>query len=234
MRILILAALFIFALQVNAQTIKTVEKISWYGQAAVRIDNDGQKIFIDPYHLPGKDEADVILITHSHGDHLSIEDIRKIYNKNTTFYCPADCEAILRENDLGPVTIVQPGDILLINGTKVLTVPMYNVEKTNYHPKENNWCGYIVDVGGVKVYHAGDTERIPEMKEIDCDIAMLPLGQTYTMNSVEEAEHAALDTGAEIAIPIHYGMYEGTKDDAQKFKELLEGKIQVILLEQIK
>jgi L-ascorbate metabolism protein UlaG (beta-lactamase superfamily) len=91
--------------------------------------------------------------------------------------------------------------------------------------------GYIVEIDGVKVYHAGDTERIPEMKNIDCDIALLPLGQTYTMNSVEEAAEAALDTGAEVAIPIHYGMYEGTKEDAEKFKELLDGKMKVVILE---
>ena len=69
------------------------------------------------------------------------------------------------------------------------------------------------------------------MKNLNCDIVLLPLGQTYTMNSVEEASEAALDTGAEIAIPIHYGMYEGTKEDAVKFKELLEGKMEVVILD---
>ena len=130
------------------------------------------------------------------------------------------------------IITVSPGDKIEVKGTEITAVPMYNVIKTNYHPRENDWTGYILNVDGVKVYHAGDTERIPEMKGLDCDIVMLPLGQTYTMNSVEEAAAAALDTGADIAIPIHYGMYEGTVEDAARFKELLTGKMQVVILEQ--
>ena len=99
------------------------------------------------------------------------------------------------------------------------------------HKRNDDFAGYILTVGQSRIYHAGDTERIPEMKNIDCDIALLPLGQTYTMNSVEEAAEAAMDTGAEIAIPIHYGMYEGTKEDALEFKELLDGKIKVVILD---
>jgi L-ascorbate metabolism protein UlaG (beta-lactamase superfamily) len=108
-------------------------------------------------------------------------------------------------------------------------VPAYNVVKTNYHPKGNKWVGYILTIDGVKIYHAGDTERIPEMQEFTCDIVMLPLGQTYTMNSVEEAAEATLDVQAKIAIPIHYGMYEGTVEDAKKFQELLKNKVQVVI-----
>jgi L-ascorbate metabolism protein UlaG (beta-lactamase superfamily) len=107
------------------------------------------------------------------------------------------------------------------------------VVKTNYHPKENNWIGYIIDVDGVLVYHAGDTERIPEMRNMIVDIALLPLGQTYTMNSVEEAAEAAIDINPSIAVPIHYGMYEGSVEDALKFKELLAGKVEVVILEPV-
>jgi len=136
MRTIFLATLLAIVTQTSAQPMKAVEKITWYGQAAIKIDNDGQKIFIDPYQLKETDEADVILITHSHGDHLSIEDIKKVYTKNTSIYCPEDCEAKLLEHDLGPVTIVRPGETLMIDGTAVSTVPMYNVVKTNYHPKK--------------------------------------------------------------------------------------------------
>ena len=209
---------------------QTTEKITWYGQAAVKIDNDGQIIFIDPYHLISEDKADVILITHSHGDHLSIADIKRISDNETRFVCPDDCGKFLQEEGYENILIVSPGEKVTIDGTEIEAVPMYNMVKVNYHPAENGWTGYVIDVKGTRVYHAGDTERIPEMKDINCDIALLPLGQTFTMNSVEEAAEAALDTGAEIAIPIHYGMYEGSKEDAQQFKKLLEGKIQVVIL----
>ncbi len=220
--------------QSNAQSSKVIKDITWYGQAAVSIQNGDQKIFIDPYELPIDDEADIILITHSHGDHLSIADIKKVSKSGTTIVCPNDCRADIENAGYKNIVTVTPGDIIKIDGTEILAVPMYNVVKTKFHPKENKWCGYIIDIKGVKIYHAGDTERIPEMKDMECDIALLPLGQTYTMNSVEEAAEAALDTGADIVIPIHYGMYEGTKEDALKFKSLLSGKLEVVILEAAK
>ena len=103
----------------------------------------------------------------------------------------------------------------------IQTVPAYNIVK-NFHKKESDYLGYIINFDGIKVYHTGDTERISEMKEVDCDIILLPLGQTYTMNSVEEAAEAVKDTKAIIAIPIHYGLYEGTLEDALKFMAILE------------
>ena len=234
MKTIILLFLLAIMHQANSQPMETIEKISWYGQAAIKIENDGQLIYIDPYQLPETEKADVILITHSHGDHLSIEDIKKIITPLTQIICPHNCADALNGLSVLEIIKVSPGDIVAVNETEISAVPMYNVVKTNYHPAENLWTGFIVNVGGVKIYHAGDTERIPEMKDIDCDIVLLPLGQTYTMNSVEEAAEAAMDTGAEIAIPIHYGMYEGTKEDALKFKQLLEGKVEVIILEPIR
>jgi L-ascorbate metabolism protein UlaG (beta-lactamase superfamily) len=112
-------------------------------------------------------------------------------------------------------------------GIRIETLPAYNIKKTQFHPRSAGHVGYVLTIDGVRIYHAGDTERIPEMKELNCDIALLPLGQTYTMNSVNEAAQAALDTKAKIAIPMHYDMYEGTPQDAERFKKLLEGKVRV-------
>jgi len=117
-----------------------------------------------------------------------------------------------------------------IKGLAIESVPAYNIQKTRFHPKKNNWLGYIITIDGIRIYHVGDSERIPEMKKLQCDIAFVPLGQTYTMNSVEEAANAVLDVGASIAIPIHYGLYEGTGDDAIEFQKLLNGKVKVIIL----
>jgi len=123
---------------------------------------------------------------------------------------------------------VTPGQKLTLGGVEIETVPMYNVVKNN-HPRALNYVGYVVNVGGVRVYHGGDTERFPEMKTFTADVAMLPLGQTFTMNSVQEAADAALDVRARIAIPIHWGLAEGTLADANQFATLLRDRMDVFV-----
>jgi len=206
-----------------------VKNIHWMGQAAVKVDAGNKVIYFDPYQIKEQDKADIILISHSHGDHLSKGDISKVTTENTVIIAPKSCESDLSSVKKAKLLLSEPGFKETVGGITIEAVPAYNVDKTNFHPKANNWVGYIITVDGVRIYHAGDTERIPEMKNFSCDIAMLPLGQTYTMNSVEDAAKAALDVKAKIAIPIHYAMYEGTKADAEKFKALLEGKVAVVI-----
>ncbi len=208
-----------------------IDRIYRYSQSAVKIETDGKIIWIDPYKLPDdEDKADYIFITHSHFDHLSFEDIEKIATDKTRIFAPYDCIPKLADAGYKKFTSVAPGtkddvdDNILVEA-----VPMYNIHKTTYHPRGNKWVGYILTIEGQRIYHAGDTERIPEMKDITCDIAFLPLGQTYTMDSIEDAAEAALDVNAKIAIPFHYGLYEGKNEDAIKFKELLEGKVEVVI-----
>lgn len=207
-----------------------LEKIQWYGQAAFRIPMEERSVYIDPLNLPeDAPKAAMIFITHGHGDHLSKKDIQQIADENTTLIAPSSCVEQIKELGLSHFHLVNPGDSLEIDGIEFIAVPAYNVKKTQFHPKKNNWVGYILNIDGIKIYHAGDTERIPEMKNFQCDIAFLPLGQTYTMNSVEEAVEAAEDINPKIAVPMHYGLYEGTEKDAITFKKLLEGKIQVVI-----
>jgi L-ascorbate metabolism protein UlaG (beta-lactamase superfamily) len=208
-----------------------VNNIHWLGQATVKISTPGKIIYIDPYQIKKTDQADMVLITHSHGDHLSPEDIAKVSSDTTIIVAPEDCLKQLKKFDPDRTMVSQPGLKKQFKDITIEAVPAYNVIKTNFHPKTNNWVGYIITLNGIKIYHAGDTERIPEMKNIKCDIAMLPLGQTYTMNSVNEAAKAALDVNARVAIPIHYGLYEGGESDAREFKELLKNKIRVIIKE---
>ena len=209
---------------------KMLEKMHWSGQASWRIETGKQNIYIDPLQLSKNSaKADIIFITHSHGDHLSGKDIKLIATDSTILIGPKSCADKLNETGLSTIKLVSPGDTLNVSGLPVIAVPAYNVKKTQFHPKENKWVGYILDINGIKIYHSGDTERIPEMKTFDCDIALLPLGQTYTMHSVQEAAEAALDINPTIAIPMHYGMYEGKTEDAEKFRELLKGKIEVII-----
>ena len=195
--------------------------IKWLGQSTVKIDYKEITIYIDPFQLKSKDSADLILITHDHFDHLSLDDIRKISKPDTKFIIAKACEKSLREAGYSNLQTVFPGEKINFKELVIRTVPAYNIVK-NFHKKESDYLGYIINFDGIKVYHTGDTERISEMKEVDCDIILLPLGQTYTMNSVEEAAEAVKDTKAIIAIPIHYGLYEGTLEDALKFMAILE------------
>jgi L-ascorbate metabolism protein UlaG (beta-lactamase superfamily) len=184
-------------------------------------------IYTDPNSITTKDTADVILISHSHGDHFSPADIDKITGPNTVIIAPQD---VNYTGTHGKRVILKPGEVYTAFGCiSIKAVPAYNIVKTQYHPKDKNWVGYVITVNGVSIYHAGDTERVPEMKDITCDIAMLPLGQTYTFDDVSEAVEAAKDAKAKIAIPMHFGLYEGTAEDAVKFKNLLDGVIPVVI-----
>jgi len=204
--------------------------IKWSGQASVLI-QDKLNIYFDPFQVKDTTiKADLIFITHCHQDHLSAKDIAKIIHEETILIAPRSCELDILNCFKGKTIFVEPGDTLTVKRYSFFTVPAYNLEK-KFHPKENKWVGYVVDISGIKVYHAGDTDRIPEMKKFQCDLAFLPIGQTYTMKSVDDAVNAAKDVNAKTAVPIHYGIYEGTKDDALKFKNKLKGKVEVKILE---
>lgn len=203
-------------------------KLSWLGHAGFRIVGGGKTIYVDPYKIKGGPTADIILITHNHFDHLSVEDIRKVSSSKTLMIGPRECEAKFRSLGLEH-KIVRPGMSLDLSGVKVEAVPSYNVNKS-FHPKVDGKVGYVVTVGDVKVYHAGDTDRIPEMTNIKPDVSLLPVGGTYTMNA-EEAAQAAKDIGVGLFIPMHYGSIVGSRGDADKFKSILEEKAIILELE---
>lgn len=205
------------------------ESIQWFGQASVKIQYSGKTIYIDPFKLTATDKADVIFITHPHFDHYSEEDIKRIATPETVVYCPTEIVEKARKLGLASVCGIAPGYESEWKGIGIKGVPAYNIAKTDKHPKEKKWVGYVLTLGHVKLYHTGDTERIPEMKSIKCDIILLPLGQTYTMNTIDDAVSAVIDTEASVAIPIHYGMYEGKAEDAELFKSKLAGRVEVLI-----
>ena len=209
------------------------KNISWFGQATIRIKTDSLVIYFDPYRIQQAEAADIILITHEHRDHLDPSSIAKLTTDKTIIVMPGSCRESAQEIKVKNIRYLSPGETTNIGEISVMAVPAYNITKAKFHPKSKNYLGYVVTIGGVRVYHAGDTERIPEMKQFQCDIACLPLGQNYTMNSVEEAAESALDVKARVAIPIHYGLAEGSDEDALKFQELLKDKVKVLILPKI-
>lgn len=196
-----------------------LENMQWLGHDTFKIESGGKVIYTDPFRLgDGLPKADLILVTHEHYDHCSPEDIAKIAKKETVIVAPGSCEGKLTGN----VRKVKPGDKITEAGVQVEAVPSYNTNK-QFHPKANKWVGYIFTVEGQRVYIAGDTDHIPEMKDYRCDIALIPVSGTYVMTP-EEAAEAAGDIKPKIAVPMHYGSIVGTEKDAERFKKLYKGE----------
>lgn len=201
-----------------------IENIKWLGHDTFKI--VGEKvIYTDPFQITKPDRADIILITHDHYDHFSPDDIKKLLKEDTVLVLPKDCSGKIQAKEV----VVKPGDKINVEGIEIEVVPSYNTNK-NFHPKEKGWVGYIFKVSGKRIYIAGDTDYIPEMKTFkDIDIALLPVSGTYVMTA-DEAVQAALDISPKLAIPMHYGSIVGSEKDAQYFAEKLKGKIETIIL----
>jgi L-ascorbate metabolism protein UlaG (beta-lactamase superfamily) len=203
---------------------KNVTKnIHWLGHDTFTITGE-KTIYTDPFTISRKDRADIILITHEHYDHCSPDDVKKLQGPDTVIVTTADCARKLT----GKVKTVRPGDTITIGKITVEAVPAYNTNK-KFHPRDKGWVGYIITVDGKRIYFAGDTDLIPEMKTVKADIALLPVSGTYVMTA-EEAAQAAITIHPQVAIPMHYGSIVGSSSDAKKFQEKLQGKIQVVIL----
>jgi len=191
-------------------------QIDWLGHDGMRITAEGRVIYIDPYQIEGGVPADIVLVTHGHFDHCSPEDIERVLKNDTIVISPPGCEAP------GNTEVMNAGETREVKGVKIETVPAYNVDK-KFHPKADGHVGYIATLEGQRVYHAGDTDHIPEMADIECDIALLPVSGTYVMTA-EEAVEAAKVLKPKLAVPMHYGSgVVGTVEDAKRFASLLEG-----------
>ncbi len=202
-----------------------LKKIHWLGHDGFRIDAS-KVIYIDPYQMKSTVPADIILVSHDHFDHCSPDDIQKIQKKEPVIVTDKASAGKLT----GDVRVVKPGDRLTVQGIEIEIVPAYNTNK-QFHPKSDGKLGFIITVEGVRIYHAGDTDFIPEMKNIKADIALLPVSGTYVMTA-DEAVEAALAINPKVAIPMHYGAIVGSESDAKQFAEKLKGKINVAILKQ--
>lgn len=208
-----------------------LEHIHWLGHDAFRIEGP-PTIHIDPYELaPGGPKADLILITHDHSDHCSPEDVAEIEKDDTVIVTIAAAAEKLGGDG---IEIVAPGDAITVKGVRVEAVPAYNVNKFRrpgvpFHPKDAGHVGFVVTVGDQRIYHAGDTDHIPEMADLGgIDIALLPVSGTYVM-TVDEAVEAVRTIQPGLAIPMHVGRGIGSAGDAEAFKE--RAPVEVVVLE---
>ncbi len=182
-------------------------------------------LYTDPYQMGPDDEAGVILVTHSHFDHCSPEDIRKLCGPDTAIVCSMDCVPALSGLS-SSVQGLQPGEEIVVHGVRIKAVPAYNRDK-DFHPRSSNWNGYVFEFEGTSYYHTGDTDLIPEMKDIETDVAFLPVGGTYTMD-YREAGEAVSWISPRYAIPMHYGSIVGSSADAEKFAEIAGDRAVII------
>ena len=202
-----------------------VKNIHWLGHDSFRIAGP-VTIYVDPWQLPaGSPQADLILVTHDHYDHCSPKDVTRISKADTVIVTIAAAAKKFK----GDVRVVKPGDSLTVKGIPIEVVPAYNVNK-KFHPRDAGHVGFIFTVEGQRIYHAGDTDFIPEMKDFKVDIALLPVSGTYVMTA-DEAASAAKAINPQVAIPMHYGEIVGSRADAERFQELYEGEVTILPLE---
>lgn len=205
-----------------------LENIQVLYHSSIKINRE-KVIYIDPFKIDNDyHDADIVFITHSHFDHYSEEDIDKIIKENTKLIVTEDLEQkVLEKVKKENIICVQPEKNYLVDGINFETIPAYNTNK-QFHPKANNWVGYVIELNGIKYYFAGDTDITEENKKVKCDVAFVPVGGTYTMTAKEAAELVNI-IKPKIAVPIHYGSVVGTTKDAEDFvislNEKIEGRI---------
>jgi len=201
--------------------------IKYLGHASILISTDTRYIYVDPWKIVKEQpKADLILITHPHYDHFSPEDIRKIGKKETVIVGPSDIKKI----KIGENREIKPNEEIVLDWIKIKGFPAYNLNKS-FHPKSNNWLGFVLEIKGEKIYIAGDTDFIPEMKNLKVDIAIVPVGGTYTMNA-KEASDAINTINPKIAIPYHWGDIVGSEEDVKLFSSsVLNAKVEILKIE---
>ncbi len=210
---------------VEMPAVSYLKGLTWLGHASFRLERGEAVVYLDPSKISTEPhDADLVLISHPHSDHFDPDSIAKVSKPETVVVTVKECAEKLRAAGwTARIQEVKPGDKAEVKGVRVEAVPAYNLNKT-HHPRESEWVGFVLEVDGVRIYHAGDTDFIPEMKEIRADVALLPVSGTYVMTAAEAAEAAKL-INPKVAVPMHYGSIIGTRADAERFQKLCGGVI---------
>jgi len=204
---------------------RVLDRLRWLGHDCFLYEGP-PVVYFDPYEVHVVEPADIILVSHEHFDHCSPADIQKVWRGREGTAIVTDQSAARKLGE--PLIALNPGEQTTVGETLIEAVPAYNLNKS-FHPQRAGHLGFIVTLEGLRVYHAGDTDFIPEMRDFEVDIALLPVSGTYVMDAGEAAQ-AALALGPRVAIPMHYGAIVGSHEDAEKFRSLLAGKIRVEIL----
>ncbi len=211
-------------------------QITWLGHDGFKLKKD-RVIYVDPFHLGPKSEpADTVFVTHEHLDHFSLDDLKKIVTLGTTVVTIAACEKAAKGLKPKAVRVVAPGDRFEVDGVEVEVLPAYNTTKFRspgnpFHPKADGKVGFILGIGGVRVYHTGDTDEIPEMSRAKgVDVLLLPVSGTYVMTA-QEAAKACDAIQPKLAIPMHYGTIVGSVVDAENFRKSVKCSVAVAVLQ---
>lgn len=205
-----------------------IDNIQVLAHSAVRIAGE-KTLYFDPYLIEESfNDADMIFLTHDHYDHFSPEDFAKVTREDTPVVAPEAIVGHLLDEGIGRdrIIAVKPGDNLQVEGIPVEVVPSYNTNK-KFHPQANEWVGYVVTVDGTRCYIAGDTDINPDVLQVECDIAMVPVGGTYT-TTAEEAAQLINRIRPAYAVPTHFGAVTGTKEDGKEFARFVDSEIQVV------
>jgi len=213
-----------------------IETLEWLGHSGFRLRARARTrtvtIYIDPYRVPDGPRGDLILITHGHYDHFSPRDVERLMHESTWLVAPVAVTERLR----GRVASLAPGETFApeeLRGVEVRAIAAYNTSKRDgegrpFHPREAGWVGYELNVWGERLYHAGDTDVIPEMDAVaGCDVALLPVSGTYVMTAAEAAE-AVRRIAPRIAVPMHWGEHLGERADAEELARLAPGEVRIL------
>lgn len=201
-------------------------KIMWYGHDTFILEKD-IRICLDPFKLSKTVSADIILISHDHFDHCSLEDLKNISSDKTTIIAAKECLSKLNDLKCKEKLGIIPGQEKTVNGVKIKAIHAYNTNKINpqtkrpFHPKEDNKVGFLIDIKGTTIYHTGDSDFIPEMIDLRPDVLLIPVSGTYVMTA-KEASQAVDKIKPTIAIPMHFGTIVGSENDAKEFKQLVK------------